>query len=152
MNFTIQLDHVEPFWTLDFPVKIGVSIMIFLTIELGISVQKKVISFLKYKKKRPVNQIIYKNLILQNAFIPPYLCFTLAMTWNLYPGRYIGEFVCYGFFSIGAFIVCHGRSQSLFLNIFRYLCIVKEETLRTNEVLPKVSYNTYSKNITYYTV
>ena len=119
--------------------------MIFLTLELGIIVQKKVISFLKYKKKRPVNQIIYKNLILQNAFIPPYLCFTLAMTWNLYPGRYIGEFVCYGFFSIGGFIVYHGRSQSLFLNIFRYLCIVKEETLRTNEVLPKVSDNTTQK-------
>ena len=80
MNFTIQLHHVEPFMTLDLPKKIGLSIMIFLTLSLGIIVQKQLISFLKYKKKRPVNQIIYTNLILSNTFIPPTLCFTLAMT------------------------------------------------------------------------
>ena len=147
MNFTIQLHHVEPFMTLDLPKKIGLSIMIFLTLSLGIIVQKQLISFLKYKKKRPVNQIIYTNLILSNTFVPPNLCFILAMTQNLYPGRYMGEFVCYGFFSIGAFIVYHDRSRSLFLNIFRYLCIVKEKTLRTNEVLPKVSNNTHQNNI-----
>ena len=147
MNFTIQLCHVEPFWTLDFASKIGISILIFLTLGFGIAVQKQLIAFLKFKKKRPVNQIIYKNLILSNTFIPPTLCFTLAMTWNLYPGRYMGEFVCYAFYSIGAFIVYHDRSRSLFLNIFRYLCIVKEKTLRTNEVLPKVSNNTQQNNI-----
>ena len=113
-----------------------------LLLGFGIIVQKQLILFLKYKKKRPVNQIIYKNLIVQNIVIPPVLCCSLAMTWNYYPGQYFGEFACYGFNSVRTFIFNHDRSLSLFLNIFRYICIVKEESLRTNGVLPKVSNTT----------
>ena len=139
MNFTIQLSHVEPFWTLDFASKIGTSILIFLTLGCGIVIQKQLITFLKFKKKRPVNQIIYKNLILQNIFLPPLLCYLLAEIWNYHPGLYIGEYGCYGFFFAGTFIVNHDSSHSFFINLFRYICIVKKENLKENEILPKVS-------------
>ena len=142
MNFTIQLSHVEPFWTLDFATRIGISILFFLTFGFGIVVQKQLIAFLKFKKKRPVNQIIYKNLILQNIFIPPQLCYLFAEIWNYYPGKYFGEYGCYGFFFAGIFIVNHDRAHSFFINLFRYICIVKKENLSENEILPKVS-NTF---------
>ena len=139
MNFTLDLYDLEPFWTFDFPTKIGFSIMIFSIQGFGIVVHRKLISFLKYKSRRPVNKIIYKNIILQNIFYPPLLWYCLIDIWGFIPGYYISQFGCYGFFYAGLFIISHDRAHSFFINLFRYICIVKEEILREKNIQPKVS-------------
>ena len=45
----------------------------------------------------------------------------------------------------GLFIVNYDRAHSLFINFFRYICIVKEESLRENLILPQVSLVNYVK-------
>ena len=141
MNSTIELIHMEPFWNLDFPIKIGFSIFIVLILGFGIIVQRQLISFLKCNQKRFVNQIIYTNLILQNIFYPPLLFITLFDLWEYNLDQYIGLWGCYGYVVIyaGLFIVNYDRAHSLFINLFRYICIVKEESLRENHILPEVS-------------
>ena len=139
MNFTLDLYDLEPFWTFDLATKIGFSIMIFSIQGFGIIVHRKLISFLKYKSKRPVNKIIYKNIILQNIFYPPLLMYCLIDIWGFIPGYYISQFGCYGFFYAGLFIISHDRAHSFFINLFRYICIVKEEILREKNIQPKVS-------------
>ena len=139
MNFTIEVHHTEKFWTLELPSKIGGSIFIFCILGFGIIVQKRLITFLRYMKMRPVNQIIYKNLILQNLFIPLILINTLFETWDYKLGYLIGEVGCWLYINAGLFIINHDRAHSLFINLFRYICIVKEESMRENQILPNVS-------------
>ena len=139
MNSTIELIHMEPFWNLDFPIKIGFSIFIVLILGFGIIVQRQLISFLKCNQKRFVNQIIYTNLILQNIFYPPQLCYHLLDIWGFSLGQYVGFLGVYGLIYTGLFIVNYDRAHSLFINFFRYICIVREESLRENHILPKVS-------------
>ena len=138
MNFTIEVFHSEKL-TLDLPSKIGFSIFIFFILGFGISVQKQLITFLRYMKNRPVNQIIYKNLVLQNLFYPLLLVYSLFDIWDNKPGHLIGELGCVFCMYAGLFIVNHDRAHSLFINLFRYICIVKEESMRESQILPKVS-------------
>ena len=145
MTSPIELNEMEPFWKLEYSTKIGFSIFIFLIQGFGIIVQKQLISFLKCNQKRFVNQIIYNNLILQNIFYPPLLLITLYDLWEYNLGQYIGICGCYGVIYAGLFIVNYDRAHSLFINLFRYICIVKEESLRENNILPKVSLNTIKK-------
>ena len=51
----------------------------------------------------------------------------------------VGFLVVYGLIYTGLFIVNYDRAHSLFINFFRYICIVKEESLRENLILPQVS-------------
>ena len=141
MNSTLELIDMEPFWKLEFSTKIGFSIFIFLIQGFGMIVQRQLILFLKCNQKRFVNQIIYNNLILQNIFYPPLLFITLFDLWECNLDQYIGLWGCYGYGVIyaGLFIVNYDRAHSLFINLFRYICIVKEESLRENQILPKVS-------------
>ena len=139
MNFTIEVHHIEKFWTLELPSKIGFSIFTFCILGFGIIVQKQLIKFLQYMKTRPVNQIIYKNLILQNLFYPPLLVYTLFDIWDYKLGHLFGEVGCGLYIYAGLFINHHDRAHSFFINLFRYICIVKEESMRQNEILPKVS-------------
>ena len=139
MNFTIEINHIEKVWTFELPSKIGFSIFDFLILGFGIIVQRKVITFLRYMKKRPINQIIYKNLILQNIFYPPLLLYSLFEIWDYNPGQLIGELGCSLCIYAAVFIINHDRAHSLFINLFRYICIVKEESIRENHILPKVS-------------
>ena len=141
MNFTFELHDMEPFWTLNCQAKVVFSIIIFLIQGLGIIVHKQLISFLKRKNKRKVNRIIYKNLILQNLIYPPLLCYFLLDIWVQNPSRYIGEYGCYGVFYVGLFIVNHDRAHSLFINLFRYICIVKDKSLKNVNIQPKVSFH-----------
>ena len=90
-------------------------------------------------KTRPINQIIYKNLILQNIFYPPLLLYHLFDIWDYNTGQLIGELGCSLCIYAGVFIINHDRAHSLFINLFRYICIVKEESIRENHILPKVS-------------
>ena len=138
MNSTIELIHMEPFWNLEFSTKIGFSIFIVLILGFGIIVQRQLISFLKCNQKRFVNQIIYSNLILQNIFYPPLLCYNFILIWEFNMGHvgFLGAYVC---IYAGLFIINYDRAHSLFINFFRYICIVKEESLRENHILPKVS-------------
>ena len=151
MNSTLELYEMNPFWTLDFHSQMGFSIFIFVILGFGVIIQKQLISFLKYKSNRPVNKIIYKNLIFQNLFIPPQLCYCLIMIWIHNPSRYISKYGCYGFLYAGHFIVHHERAHSLFVNLFRYICIVKQEDLQKNNIQPKVGghSNFIFKNIMY---
>ena len=139
MNFTIEITHTEKVWTFEFPSKIGFSIFVFFILGFGIIVQKKLITFLRYMKKRPINQIIYKNLILQNLFYPPLLVYALFDIWDYKLGHLVGESGCLLYIFAGLFIIHHDRTHSLFINLFRYICIVKEESMRENDILPKVS-------------
>ena len=139
MNFSIDIHHTEKVWTLDLPSKIGFSIFIFCILGFGIIVQKQLITFLRYMKNRPVNQIIYKNLVLQNLFYPLLLVYSLFDIWDNKPGHLIGELGCVFCMYAGLFIVNHDRAHSLFINLFRYICIVKEESMRESQILPKVS-------------
>ena len=141
MNSTLELYEMNPFWTLDFHSQMGFSIFIFVILGFGVIIQKQLISFLKYKSNRPVNKIIYKNLIFQNLFIPPQLCYCLIMIWIHNPSRYISKYGCYGFLYAGHFIVHHERAHSLFVNLFRYICIVKQEDLQKNNIQPKVGHS-----------
>ena len=86
MNFPIEITHTEKVWAFEFPSKIGFSIFVFFILGFGIIVQKKLITFLRYMKKRPINQIIYKNLILQNILYPPLLLYSLLEIWDYNPG------------------------------------------------------------------
>ena len=139
MNFTIEINHIEKVWTFKLPSKIGFSIFVFLILGFGIIVQRKVITFLQYMKKRPINQIIYKNLILQNIFYPPLLLYSLFEIWDYNPGQLIGELGCSLCIYAAVFIINHDRAHSLFINLFRFICIVKEESIREIHILPKVS-------------
>ena len=139
MNSTIELIHMEPFWNLEFSTKIGFSIFIVLILGFGIIVQRQLISFLKSNQKRFVNQIIYSNLILQNIFYPPLLCYNFILIWGFNMGRHVSLLGAYGSIYAGLFIINYDRAHSLFINFFRYICIVKEESLRENHILPKVS-------------
>ena len=139
MNSTIKLIQMETFWNLEFPTKIGFSIFIVLILGFGIIVQRQLISFLKCNQKRFVNQIIYSNLILQNIFYPPQLCYYFIDIWGFNMGQHVGFLGVYGLIYAGVFIVHYDRAHSLFINFFRYICIVKEESLRENHILPKVS-------------
>ena len=138
MNFTIEVFHSEKL-TLDLPSKIGFSIFIFFILGFGIVVQKQLITFLRYMKTRPVNQIIYKNLVLQNLFYPPLLVYSSFDIWDYKPGNLIGESGCVFCMYAGLFIVNHDRAHSLFINLFRYICIVKDGSMRENEIVPEVS-------------
>ena len=144
MNFTIEVLHIEKFWTLELPSKIGFSIFIFFILGFGILVQRQLITFLQYMKKRPVNQIIYKNLILQNIFYPPLLINSLFEMWEYKLGYLIGEVGCELYVFAGLFIINHDRAHSLFINLFRYICIVKDGSMRENEIVPEVSILSYS--------
>ena len=146
MNSTIELIHMEPFWNLDIHTKIGFSIFIVSILGFGFIVQRQLISFLKCNRKRYVNQIISNNLILQNIFYPLQLCYYLIDVWGFNPGQCVGIWVVYGLIYTGLFIVNYDRAHSLFINFFRYICIVKEESLRENHILPKVSLPNYTKN------
>jgi len=95
-------------------------------------------------KMRPVNQIIYKNLILQNIFYPPLLINSLFEMWEYKLGYLIGEVGCELYVFAGLFIINHDRAHSLFINLFRYICIVKEGSMRENEIVPEVSILSYS--------
>ena len=129
MNFTIEVHHTEKIWTLELPSKILFSIFIFCILGFGITVQKQLITFLRYMKMRPVNQIIYKNLLVYSLFD----------IWDYKPGYLIGELGCWLCNYAGMFIVNHDCAHSLFINLFRYICIVKEENMRENHILPNVS-------------
>ena len=139
MNSTIELIQMEPFWNLDIRTKIGFSILIVLIQGFGIIVQRQLISFLKCNQKRYVNQIIFNNLILQNIFYPPQLLYYLIDIWGFSMGQHVGLWGVYGLIFAGLFIVNYDRAHSLFINFFRYICIAKEESLRENHILPKVS-------------
>ena len=148
MNFSIDIHHTEKVWTLDLPSKIGFSIFTFCILGFGIIVQRQLIKFLQYMKTRPVNQIIYKNLTLQNIFYPPLLVWILFDIWEYKLGHIFGEVGCGIYIYAGLFISHHDRAHSLFINLFRYTCIVKEESMRHNEILPKVSiFPSVSKNV-----
>ena len=139
MNLTIMLIQSEPSWNLEIHSKIGFSIFIVLILGFGIIVQRQLISFLECNRKRYVNQIIFNNLILQDIFYPPQLCYYLIDVWGFNPGQHFGFLVVYGLIYTGLFIVNYDRAHSLFINFFRYICIVKEESLRENLILPQVS-------------
>ena len=145
MNSTIELIQMEPFWNLDIRTKIGFSIFIVLILGFGIIVQRQLISFLECNRKRYVNQIIFNNLILQDIFYPPQLYYYLIDVWGFNPGQHFGFLVVYGLIYTGLFIVNYDRAHSLFINFFRYICIVKEESLRENLILPQVSLVNYVK-------
>ena len=139
ISFTIDVNNTEKVWTFDLPSKIGFSIFTLCILGFGIIVQKQLITFLRYMKNRPVNQIIYKNLVLQNLFYPLLLVYSLFDIWDNKPGHLIGELGCVFCMYAGLFIVNHDRAHSLFINLFRYICIVKEESMRESQILPKVS-------------
>ena len=139
ISFTIDVNNTEKVWTFDLPSKIGFSIFTLCILGFGIIVQKQLITFLRYMKMRPVNQIIYKNLILQNIFYPPLLINSLFEMWEYKLGYLIGEVGCELYVFAGLFIINHDRAHSLFINLFRYICIVKEESMRESQILPKVS-------------
>ena len=148
MNSTIELIQMEPFWNLDIRTKIGFSIFIVLILGFGIIVQRQLISFLKCNRKRYVNQIISNNLILQNIFYPPQLFYYFLDVWGFNPCQrvgFLGVYLVYGLIYTGLFIVNYDRAHSLFINFFRYICIVKEESLRENLILPQVSLVNYVK-------
>ena len=148
MNSTIELIRMEPFWNLDIRTKIGFSIFIVLILGFGIIVQRQLISFLKCNRKRYVNQIISNNLILQNIFYPPQLFYYFLDVWGFNPCQrvgFLGVYLVYGLIYTGLFIVNYDRAHSLFINFFRYICIVKEESLRENLILPQVSLVNYVK-------
>ena len=121
MNSTIELIEMEPFWNLDFPIKIGFSIFIVLILGFGIIVQRQLISFLKCNQKRFVNQIIYTNLILQNIFYPPQLCYYLLDIWGFSLGQYVGFLGVYGLIYTGLFIINYDHAHSLLINFFCYI-------------------------------
>ena len=147
MNSTIELYDVEPFWNFDFPVKICLSISIFFILGFGIIVHTQLIRFLRYKQNRLVNVIIYKNLTLQNLTYPPLLVFTLLEIWVHNPGLYIGYIGCYGFLFTRNFMFFHDAAHSLFINFFRYLCIVKADCLSEHNIQPRVSLSYHSSEI-----
>ena len=143
ISFTIDVNNTEKVWTFDLPSKIGFSIFTLCILGFGIIVQKQLITFLQYMKMRPVNQIIYKNLILQNVFYPPLLIYALFDIWDYKLGHLFGEVGCGLYMFAGLFIIHHDLALSLFINLFRYICIVKEESMRENDILPKVSFDNY---------
>ena len=147
MNSTIELYDVEPFWNFDFPVKICLSISICFILAFGIIVHTQLIKFLRYKQNRLVNVIIYKNVTLQNLAYPPLLVYILLEIWVDNPGIYIGYIGCYGLFFTRFFIFFHDAAHSLFINFFRYLCIVKADFLRDHNIQPRVSLSYHSSEM-----
>ena len=110
-------------------------------------VHTQFIRFLRYKQNRLVNVIIYKNLILQNLTYTPILVFTLLEIWVQNPGLYIGYIGCYGLLFTRFFMQFHDAAHSLFINLFRYLCIVKADYLSEHNIQPRVSLLYHSSEI-----
>ena len=123
----------------DLKTNLCISTAILIILALGTTIQKQLYSFLKTRNKRLVNKIILPNVLVQNITYPIILCYILLAIWVQNLSYYIGDFGCYGFSIILQFSGLFDRSVSFFVNLFRYICIVHDESLKKYDIHPKVS-------------
>ena len=150
MNSTIEILHMETLREiLGFNLKttLCISTAILIILALGTTIQKQLYSFLKTKNKRLVNKIILPNVLLQNITYPIILCYLLLAIWVQDPSYYISDYGCYGFSIILQFSGLFVRLVSFFINLFRYICIVHDESLKKYDIHPKVSLPTLMPNM-----
>ena len=142
MNSTIEILHMQTLreiFGFDLKTTLCISTAIVIILALGTTIQKQLYSFLKTKNKRLVNRIILPNVLLQNITYPIILCYILLAIWVQDPRYYISDYGCYGFSIILQFSGLFDRSVSFFVNLFRYICIVHDESLKKYDIHPKVS-------------
>ena len=123
----------------DLKTNVCISTTIVIILALGTTVQLQLYSFLKTRNKRLVNKIILSNVLVQNITYSTILCYLLLLIWVQDPSYYISDYGCYGFSIILQFSGFFDRSVSFFVNLFRYICIVHDESLKKYDIHPKVS-------------
>ena len=150
MNSTIEIIHMQTLWEIlgyDLKTNLCISTTIVIILALGTTVQRQLYSFLKTRNKRLVNKIILSNVLVQNITYPIILCDILLAICIQNLIYYISDCGCYGFSIIMMFSGLFDRSVPFFINLFRYICIVHDETLKKHDNHPKVSlcYGSYKK-------
>ena len=142
MNSTIEILDMQTLREIlgyDLKTNLCISTAILIILALGTTVQKKLYSFLKTRNKRLVNKIILTNVLVQNIIYPIILCYHLLAIWVQNLSYYISDYGCYGLSLILQFSGLFDRSVSFFINLFRYICIVHDESLKKYDIHPKVS-------------
>ena len=143
MNSTIEIIHMQPLWEIhgyDLKTNLCMSTAILIILALGTTIQKQLYLFLKTRKKRLVNRIIMPNVLVQNITYPIILCYIFLAIWVQNLSYYISDYGCYGFHIILLFSCLFDRSVSFFINLFRYICILHDESLKKYNIHPKVSF------------
>ena len=142
MNSTLKILHMQTLGEIlgfDLKTTLCISTAILIILALGTTIQKQLYSFLKTRNKRLVNRIILPNVLVQNIIYPIMLCYLLLLIWIQNLSNYISDYGCYGFFIIMQFSGLFDKSVYFFVNLFRYICIVHDESLKKYDIHPKVS-------------
>ena len=148
MNSTIEMLEMQKFSGIasnSLSIKLFSSSAILIMLAVGFIIQKKLYIFLKNRSKRFINKIILTNFYIQNITTPILLCYFLLRLWTYNPSQYISKDGCYVISFILQYNLMIDRSTSLFINLFRYICIVHDDFLKKFDIHPKVS-TSYSWN------
>lgn len=121
------------------PMKITLTIGIIMTLAMGALIQHRLRIFLKRKSGRPVNRLIQFHCFIQNVTIPPALFYTLLNAWVEIPSQYLpSAYCCHLFIFDMVLVLTFIQSFSLFMSLYRYMCIVQGDFMARHNISPKV--------------
>ena len=80
MNYSFELQEMKPFLVFDVKEKVITTILIMITLSIGILIQKQIYKYLQRRKERLINKIIISHMMVLNLCHPVWLIATLLIS------------------------------------------------------------------------